>query len=116
MSALTQIAEVVETSTTGGQNKAYIIGAESAKPFAYYDWTEFLSHFFTTIPHLTTYYHFHCKASHSGVVFVREFADSEEKEVSILKRNIIVDRDDFPCKITPPGLSLDQQWYLFEHI
>ena len=116
VSALIQIAEVVETSTTGGQNKAYIIGAESAKPFAYYDWTEFLSHFFTTIPHLTTYYHFRCKASHSGVVFVREFADSEEKEVSILKRNIIVDKDDFPCKITPPGLSLDRQWYLFEHI
>ena len=44
-----------------------------------------------TIPHLTTYYHFHCKASHSGVVFVREFADSEEKEVSLTKRNIIVD-------------------------
>ena len=33
VSALSQIAEMVETSTTGGQNKAYIIGAESAKPF-----------------------------------------------------------------------------------
>ena len=58
VSSLSQIAEVVESSTTGGQNKAYVIGDESMKPFTYYDWADFLSDFFTTIPHITTYYHF----------------------------------------------------------
>ena len=79
VSSLSQIVEVVESSTTGGQNKAYAIGNECAKPFAYYDWSEFLSHFFTTLPHITTYYHFRCKFNSPGVVFVHEFADSEEK-------------------------------------
>ena len=116
VSSLTQIAEVVESSTTGGQNKAYIVGAESVKPFAYYNWADFLSNFFTTIPHITSYYHFRCKSDCSGVVFVREFADSEEKEVPVLKHNITVDREALPSQITPPGLSLDRQWYLYEQI
>ena len=116
VSSLSQIAEVVESSTTGGQNKAYIIGDESMKPFTYYDWADFLSDFFTTIPHITTYYHFRCKSDHPGVVFVREFADSEEKEVSILKPSVRVDRDALPSQMTPPGLSLDRQWYLYEQI
>ena len=37
VSSLSQIAEVVESLTTGGQNKAYIIGDENTKPFVYYD-------------------------------------------------------------------------------
>ena len=116
VSSLFQIAEVVESSTTGGQNKAYVIGDESMRPFTYYDWADFLSDFFTTIPHITTYYHFRCKSDRPGVVFVCEFADSEEKEVSILKPSVKVDRDALPSQMTPPDLSLDRQWYLYEQI
>ena len=114
VSSLSQIAEVVESSTTGGQNQAYIIGKESTRPFAYYNWSDFLSDFFTTIPHITSYYHFRCKSEHPGIVFVREFADSEEKEVTVLKHN--VDKDALPSQMMPSGLSLDRQWYLYEQI
>ena len=57
VSSLSQIVEVVESSTTGGQNKAYVIGNECAKPFAYYDWSEFLhisSQLYRTSQHTIT--------------------------------------------------------------
>ena len=95
VSSLSQIAEVVESSTTG-QNQAYIIGEESTRLFAYYNWSDFLSDFFTTIPHITSYYHFRCKSEHPGVVFVREFADSE---VTVLKHN--VDKNALPLQMMP---------------
>ena len=116
VSSLSQIVEVVESSTTGGQNKAYVIGEESSKPFAYYDWSDFLSVFFTTIPHITSYYHFRCTSDRPGVVFVREFADSEEKEVTILKPGVRVDEEALPSQITPPGLSTDRRRYLYEYV
>lgn len=116
VSSLSQITEVVESSTTGGQKKAYIIGNEGVKPFAYYDWADFLSDFFTTIPHITAYYPFQCKFDYPSFVFAREFADSEEKKVPVLKPNTRMDRDALPAQISPPGLSLDRQWYLYEQI
>lgn len=51
MSSFPQITEVVDSSTTGGQNKAFVIGEDGTKPFAYYDWADFLSDFFTTLYH-----------------------------------------------------------------
>ena len=38
------------------------------------------------------------------------------REVSILKPSVRVDRDALPSQMTPPGVSLDRQWYLYEQI
>ena len=76
----------------------------------------FFLHFFTTLPHITTYHHFRCKSDSPGVVFVREFADSEKKEVLVHRPDIRADKDALPPQITPSGLSLDRQWYLYQQI
>ena len=84
LSSLSEIAKVVEESTRGGQNRAYIIGNDDpSKPFDYYDWAEFFAKLFTPVPLLTSYHHFRCAREQPGVVFVREFADSEEKKVVV---------------------------------
>ena len=116
VSSLVEIREVVETSTTGGQNKAFVIGAEDpSKPFHYYNWSVFLSTFFTHVPLITSYHHFRCTQDHRGALFVREFANTEEKVV-ILKANATVDKTALPAIMIPSGLSEERQQYLYEQI
>ena len=117
LSSLSEIAKVVEESTRGGQNRAYIIGNDDpSKPFDYYDWAEFFAKLFTPVPLLTSYYHFRCAREQPGVVFVREFADSEEKKVVVIKPGIAIDKTARPSTMTPPGLSQERMQYLIEHI
>ncbi len=55
VSSLAEIAELVEESTQGGQNRAFVIGSEpSSQHFYYYDWTEFLTSYFKRIPQITS--------------------------------------------------------------
>ena len=117
LSSLAEIAEVVEGSTSGGQNRAYIIGDEqSSKPFHYCDWAEFLSALFMPVPLITSYYHFRFSHTQPGVVFVREFADSEEKKIIIIRSGTTIDKSALPVTLTPSGLSQERKQYLFEHI
>jgi hypothetical protein len=114
---MSEIAKVVETSTAGGQNNAYVIGNEQlSRPFHYYNWADFLSLFYNAIPQITSYYHFRFDMGHPGTVFVREFVDAEEKEVKIIKPDIIIDQNGLPSEIIPSGLSEERKQYLFEHI
>ena len=106
-----QIAKVVEESTRGGQNRAYIIGNDDpSNLFDYYDWAEFLAKLFTPVPLLTSYHHFQCAHQQPWVVFVREFTDSEEKIV-VLKPGIAIDKTAHPSTMTPPGLSQERMQY-----
>uniref|UniRef100_A0A8W8MD39 Uncharacterized protein n=1 Tax=Magallana gigas TaxID=29159 RepID=A0A8W8MD39_MAGGI len=50
-----------------------------------------------------------------GYVFLKESVDSVETQVSILK-NVITDPQTRPRVITPPGLSGDQQLYLYRNV
>ena len=117
LSSLAEIAKVVETSTAGGQNKAYIIGNEQlSKPFHYYNWADFLANYYNTLPQITSYYHFRFDKGHHGIVFVRKFANAEEMEITIIKPNTCIDRSALPSEIIPSGLSEERKQYLFEHV
>ena len=108
---------MVEGSTSGGQNRAYIIGDEQpSKPFHYYDWAEFLSALFMPVPLITSFFHFRFSHTQPGVVFVREFADSEEKKIIIIRSGTTIDKSALPVTLTPSGLSQERKQYLFEHI
>ena len=60
VSSLAEIAQIVEESTQGVQNRVFVSGDEHpSQPFHYYDWTNFLSNYFKHIPLTTSYHHFH---------------------------------------------------------
>lgn len=117
VSSLTEIAEVVEKSTTCLQNKVYIIGGENtSQPFCYYDWDEFLCTYFKHVPQITSYQHFRFTKDKIGTVFVRKFANTEEESIVIIKEDTTVDKVLLPSILHPSGLSVERQVYLFEHI
>lgn len=53
---------------------------------------------------------------HPGTVFLREYADSPEVAVSILKAGATVDPNALPTSIPPKGLDAHRQWYLYEEV
>ena len=114
VSSLIELARIVEESTQGGQNEAFVIGSEDpTKLFQYYDWAEFLSTYFTSIPHITSYYNFHFS---QNKVVVREFADTEEEVITILRPGVTIDKSALPSTLSPSGLSEQRKQYLYKEI
>ena len=114
--SLAQIAEVVNSSTLEGRNTAYVIGHDTTSPFTFYNWSEFLQVYFTVVPNITTYHHFHFSHTSPGVVFVREFANSKEEMKTILKPGHTIPKDTLPSTLSPTGLSPERERYLYEQI
>ena len=117
VSSLAEIVKVVEESTQGGQNKAFVIGSEPpSKRFYYYDWAQFLSSYYNHIPHITSYHHFYFSKEYPKEVAVREFADKEEMKIPILKLDASINNSELPPTLSPSGLSEQRQQYLFDEI
>ena len=73
--------------------------------------------FFKQVPNITSFHNF--KAAHDfyGKIHLKEYFDSSEQWLPILKTGIcLIDLDTMPTGRTIPGLDLKQQWYLFEQI
>ena len=85
-------------------------------PFHYYNWTDFLSALFAHVPNITSYYHFRFTHDHPGTVYLCEFANTQEKQVVLIKTNATIDKTALPSTLTPSGLSEERQQYLYEHI
>ena len=85
---------------------------------AFHWWTMFLSNFYTPIPNISKYHCFCASADNPGIVFVREFSDSPEMQFTILKKGLSLEalHTTMPEKTAIPGLDINQQWYLYEHI
>ena len=116
INTLSQLAEVVDSSTVERRNTAYVIGHDSTKPFAYYSWSEYLQQNFSVIPRITTYHHFCVSKRFPSSVFVRQFADSDEVEIKIAKVGCNLSKNALPTILTPAGLSKERQVYLYEQI
>ena len=117
VSPLAEIVKVVEESTQGGQNKAFVIGSEPpSKRFYYYDWAQFLSSYYNHISHITFYHHFYFSKEHPEEVAVCEFADKEEMKIPTLKPDASINNSELPPTLSPSGLSEQRQQYLFNEI
>ena len=82
----------------------------------FYQWSAFLSNFFTAIPNNSKYHSFRVCP---GVVFVGEFSDASEVQLTILKAVLtetMTSAIHLPEKAIIPGLDLNWQWYLYEQI
>ena len=52
-----------------------------------------------------------------GIIFLKQFSDSEESSFYALKDGITIpDLNSLPEEISPAGLDIKRQWYLYEQI
>ena len=81
-------------------------------------WKPFLELYFKKISSLTRYHHFRMTSSEPGVVYVREFPSSTETRLTIVKDQAKIPEllSSEPELISPPGLSPERAWYLYENV
>lgn len=81
-----EVARVVEKSTITGKNKAQLISnLQGEKEVQFYQWTAYLQQFFKPIPNILKYHCFRVDVTKPGVVMVKEYSDSDELSINILK-------------------------------
>ncbi|RGB34582.1 hypothetical protein C1646_760374 [Rhizophagus diaphanus] len=111
---LDDLVEVVEKSTIGGFNKVQTIHDKNKNRVVhFYNWTEFLSKYFKSIPNILQYHHFILHKDNIGKVEVKKKIDENTQTINIMKSNKIIG---FPQEIFPKGLSNERKWYLYEQI
>ena len=79
------------------------------------DWKTFLKQFFKPLSSLTTYHPFRADKESPGIVFVKEYCDSLEKEFRLLKKRVVIDSS-MPSELPRKGLDAMRQWYLYQEI
>ena len=114
--SLQAIAQVVNNSASC--NAAQLVVDEVGNTIVpFFDWVSFLAPVFKKLPGIKKLHHFRFNSSQPGVVFIKTHCDQPEKQHTLLKKNgPVVTVDDFPCRITPSGLSTERQWYLHDKI
>jgi len=113
-----EVARVVEESTITGKNKAQLISnLQGEKEVQFYQWTAYLQQFFKPIPNILKYHCFRVDVTKPGVVMVKEYSDSDELSINILKVDPeVVSATGMPQLTQIKGLDPQRQWYLFEQI
>ena len=120
VSSISQLAEVVLTSTTKSINIPQLISEPSSDNtlVPVRAWKSFLENYFRKIPNLTRYQHFRLSSSDPGRVFIRQFPSSAEFSFSIIKDQdklqAVLTTD--PELISRQGLSAERAWHLYENV
>ena len=86
VSCLNDLVDVVNDSTITGVNIAKKVGTKDGEvivPRA--DWQVFLRPFFRVVPGNKRYHHFRFDSTQPGMLFRKEYADSEEESSRILQ-------------------------------
>ena len=81
-----------------------------------YDWTDYFAPHFRKFTSLKQYHHFRFVSSEPGVVYAKMHADTAEVKVVLVKDKWSPDPAEYPSVVTPKGLSVERQWYLYEKI
>src|ERR1051325_4628682 len=79
INCMDEFVEVVKKSSPAGLNKTQCY--KEGKGFQYLD-IKVLERYFTKMPNITKYHHFHFSTDNPGVVIVQEFADSPLIEIN----------------------------------
>ena len=111
------LVRVVNNSTVTNGNIAQPVRSSTGEQLVkFFRWNEYLSDFFSTIPNITKYHIFRVHQEHPGVVFIREYSESEEIAINVLKVQPPSSFNSLPEEIQPKGLDPQRQWYLYERI
>ena len=116
ISSLFDIATSVEESAS--VNVAELVGLHNGTVLVpCYDWTTFLGLYFKKFPQIKSYYHFRFHKDHPGIVFCKEYWNSEEKAINILRNARVVPAGgELPPTISPSGMSKERVEYLYKEI
>lgn len=113
---LADLAQVVESSST--VNFAQLTGSEDGRVIVTsYDWQSFFAQHFTKVVGIKKLHHLRFVSSSPGRVFVKERNGSAERTMVLLKtKGWKPSSVDLPPVLTPTGLSLQRQHYLYDKI
>ena len=116
VSSLADLEQVVQSSAV--VNETQLVGSQTGEPIVpMRDWASFLGPHFKKLTGIKKYHHFRFDKSSPRVVYLRVNSDSPEEKRCLLKDpSWKPDPSDLPPVITPTGLSLDRQQYLFDKI
>ena len=115
VSSLDDLAHVVEESAAC--NICQLVGAQDGSTIVpSRDWAGFLSSHYRRLDGIKKYHHFRFERDHPGVVFLKKTATAEEEQRILLRGEWTPSHVDKPPSITPLGLSLERQKYLFDKI
>ena len=82
-----------------------------------YDWVTYLGQYFKKIPQIKTYHHFRFDKEYPGTVFCKQYWNSEEKAVNLLKSKHNLPRPGrLPTIVNPQGISREHAEYLLKEI
>ena len=109
------IADVVRNSAV--VNHPQLVGDYDGSLVDFFDWSSVFDETTTAIKGISKYHHFRMSRSAPGCVFVRRSSDDRETKINILRDSSWKPSiNNMPPLITPPGLSLERQWYLYSKI
>ena len=113
--SLQAIAEVVNKSAEC--NFAQLVSREDGSTIVpTFDWTDFFAPRLKRITGIKKYHHFRVSSSSPGSVFMKDQNETPEVQFVLLKELFDVDFNTLPNIISPHGLTIERQWYLYEQI
>ena len=118
ITCLDDIAQVAERSAS--VNHAQLVGDLDGNTMVlFYDWSTFFEENTTktALKGITQMQHFRFNSDYPGYVFVKECSDGNERKIKLVKDttwrpNVA----ELPEILTPPGLTLEREWYLYNKI
>ena len=113
---LDDIVRVVNESAT--PNIAQLVGSQNGEMIVpMYDWSTYFDDktIKTALKGITQMYHFHFSNEHPGKVIVQGSITDSKRTINLLK-DPSWRPSDLPQQLSPPGLSLERQYYLYDKI
>ena len=117
ISSLYEFAEMVESSSTAGVNKAQLVGTHDGKVIVpVYDWSAFLGQYFVELPSIKKFHHFRFSKEEHGKIYFKEYSTSPKRSLLLLKHPATLPPAVLPAKLNPQALSQERKQYLHREI
>ena len=116
ISSLFDITRTVEDCAA--VNVAELVGLDNGTVLiATYDWVAYCGQYFKKLPQIKNLYHFRLNKEHPGTVFCKQYWDSEEKAVNLLRnRNFLPQPGQLLDIVNPQGISRERADYLYKEL
>ena len=102
--------KMITSSSVAGKNipQATVNAVTGERYVTWYDWSGFLSQYFSVIPSILQYHHFHFDSKSPGVCFVKEYSSSSEVSITMCGDPSTVNISTLPKIILPAGITLQR--------
>ena len=117
VSSLYEFAQMVESSSDAGVNKAQLVGTHDGRVIvAVYNWSAFLEQYFVKVPNIKKFHHFRFSKDEPGKLYFKQYSTSPEQSLLLLKNPAILPPCVLPPQLNPQGLSQERKQYLYREI